>query len=129
MEKFNFATAWIFASVATGGGVDLPLLIGHADYLNRAIPTIGELTRSLKVLHGCGLVDIADGRIYLTVHGRAVADDGFARRGGLFSIPDNMRKSLDSASHPTIHTDPDLLFITDDSVAAAFQTYLKMLRT
>ena len=60
MEKFNFATAWIFASVTADGGVDLPLLIGAADTLNRAIPNIGEITRSLKALHRCGLVDIAD---------------------------------------------------------------------
>jgi hypothetical protein len=129
MDKFNFATAWVFASVTADGGVDLRLLIGAADSLNHAIPTIGEITRSLKALHRCGLVDIADGRIHLTVHGRAVADAGFARRGGRFSIPDNMRKSLDKATHPAIATTPDLSFITDESVAAAFQTYRKMLRT
>ena len=129
MDKFNFSTGWIFASVSAEGGVDLPLLIGAADSLNHAIPTIGEITRSLKSLHACGLVDISDGRIQLTPHGRAVADDGFARRGGRFSIPDNMRKSLDAASHPTIDSEPDLSFVTDESLSAAFQEYRKMLRT
>ena len=104
MEKFNFATAWIFASVTAEGGVDLPILIGTADSLNHAIPTVGEISRSLKALHVCGLVEIADGRIQLTDHGRTVADEGFGRRGGRFSIPDNMRKSLDAATHPTIET-------------------------
>ncbi|TWU50676.1 hypothetical protein Poly51_39690 [Rubripirellula tenax] len=129
MEKFNFATAWIFASVTAEGGVDLPMLIGTADSLNHAIPTVGEISRSLKALHICGLVEIADGRIQLTDHGRTVADDGFGRRGGRFSIPDNMRKSLDAATHPTIETKPDLSFVTDETVSAAFQEYRKMLGT
>ena len=129
MEKFNFATAWIFASVTADGGVDLPLLIGAADSLNHAIPTVGEITRSLKALYRFGLADILDGRILLTPHGRTVADDGFARRGGRFSIPDNMRKSLDAADHPSVDSEPDLSFVTDETVSAAFQEYRKMLGT
>lgn len=129
MDKFNFNTAWIFASVIADRGVDLPRLIGAADSLNHAIPTLGEITRALKALYACGLVDINDSRVHLTPHGRAVADDGFARRGGRFSIPDNMRRSLDAASHPTIDSEPELSFITDESLSAAFQEYRKMLRT
>lgn len=129
MEKFNFATAWIFASVTADGGVNLPLLIGAADSLNHAIPTRGEITRALKTLYACGLVDINGSHVQLTPHGRTVANDGFARRGGRFSIPDNMRQSLDAASHPTVAYEPDLSFVTDESLTAAFQEYRKMLRT
>ena len=129
MEKFNFRTAWIFASVTADDGVDLPLLIGTADSLNHAIPTRGQITRALKVLYACGLVDINGVHVKLTPHGRAVADDGFARRGGRFCIPDNMRKSLDAANHPSVDSKPDLSFITDESLAAAFQEYRKMLRS
>ena len=129
MDKFNRRTAWIFASVAPEGGVDLTLLIGLADSLNHAIPRVGEISRSLKALYRCGLVDIHDGQITLTAHGRAVAEDGFARPGGRFSIPDNMRKSLDSATHPTIDKEPDLSFVTDESVNAAYKEYLKKLRS
>ena len=129
MERFNLTTAWIFASVTAEGGVDLSMLIGAADCLNRAITTVGEISRSLKTLYHCGLVDILDGRILLTPHGRNVANDGFARRGGLFSIPDNMRKSLDAAEHPSVDSEPDLSFVNDDAVSAAFQEYRKMLGT
>ena len=128
MAKFNFSSAWIFASVTAEGGADLPLLIGVADSLNPAIPSTDEITRSLKLLYNFGLVDISDDRVLLTAHGRKVANDGFARRGGRFSIPDNMRKSLDRATHPTVDTTPDLSFITDESVSVAFQTYREMLK-
>ena len=98
MEKFNFRTAWIFASVTADDGVDLPLLNRpRLTRLNHAIPTRGQITRALKALYACGLVDINGVHVQLTPHGRAVADDGFARRGGRFCIPDNMRKSLDAA--------------------------------
>ncbi len=129
MDKFNFNTAWIFASVTADDGVDLAMLIGTADSLNHAIPTLGQITRSLKALYACGLIDVNDGRVKLTAHGRIVADDGFARRGGRFSIPDNMRKSLDAASHPAVDSEPDLSFVTGESFSAAYQSYRKMLQT
>jgi len=129
MEKFKFGAAWIFASVTADGGVDLPLLIGTADSLKHAIPTCGEITRALKAIYACGLVAINGVHVQLTPHGCTVADDGFARRGGRFSIPDNMRKSLDAANHPSVNSEPDLSFITDESVAAAFQEYRKMFRS
>ena len=130
MDKFNFNTAWIFASVTADDGADLATLVGTADSLNHAIPTFGEVTRGLKLLHACGLIHISHARIQLTSHGRTVADAGFARRGGRFSIPDNMRKSLDAASpHPGIDSEPDLSFVTEESLSAAYHTYRKMLRT
>ena len=39
------------------------------------------------------------------------------------------RKSLDAANHPSVDSKPDLSFITDESLAAAFQEYRKMLRS
>ncbi|MEO9933792.1 hypothetical protein [Rhodopirellula bahusiensis] len=74
-------------------------------------------------------MDIRDGRILLTSRGRTVADDGFARSGGRFSIPDSLRKSLDAANHPSVDSEPDLSFVTDETVSAAFQEYRKMLGT
>ncbi|MAP08509.1 MAG: hypothetical protein CMM00_06705 [Rhodopirellula sp.] len=128
MNKFGFTTAWIFASVTADDGADLATLLGTADSLNHAIPTFEEVTRGLKSLHACGLINIGDSLIQLTSHGRAVADAGYARRGGRFAIPDNMRKSLDAALHPEIDSDPDLSFITEESLSAAYETYRKMLR-
>jgi hypothetical protein len=62
--------------------------------LNHAIPTATEIRAALRALHREGLVTTRRLPAALTALGRRVQADGLARRGGLFSIVDNVLKAL-----------------------------------
>ena len=101
-DELSWADAWIFASIGGGGGrargaaAARTDLIARADMLNHAIPTDAEITGALGRLAARGLVAVRGEAIGLTALGRRVQADGLARRGGLFSIVDNMHKALRS---------------------------------
>ena len=100
MDELSWTDAWIFASLGGGGGrarggaAARADLIARADMLNHAIPTDAEITGALGRLAARGLVAMRGEAIALTALGRRVQADGLARRGGLFSIVDNMHKAL-----------------------------------
>jgi hypothetical protein len=86
--------AWIFASLSARGATTLPDLIARADMLNHAVPTPAEIRAALRALYREGLVTARRPPTALTALGRRIQTDGLARRGGLFSIVDNVLKSL-----------------------------------
>jgi len=96
--------------------------------MNHAIPTHAEIVDACEILFRHGLVDFRNGRICLTPHGRAVSEDGFGRRGGLFSIIDNMRKALNKFDHPDVDRTPDLSFLTESAMNDAYRQYREMAR-
>ncbi|MBN1606740.1 MAG: hypothetical protein JW940_08905 [Polyangiaceae bacterium] len=89
--------------LAACGGTDeqqepttLTELIARADGLNHAIPTTDEIVSALQRLYRHGLVVAAGHAIALTDLGRQIHANGWARRGGLFSVVDNMQRALRS---------------------------------
>ena len=117
--------AWIFASLAARGATTLAQLVARADMLNHAIPTVAEIRSALRVLHARGLVTVAGRAIRLTRPGRAVQASGLARRGGLFSIVENMQKALRS---PRFGRAPaagrlNLAFVTRAALDRAYAQY------
>ena len=86
--------AWIFASLSARGATTLPDLIARADMLNHAIQTTGEIRAALRALYRGGLVTAPHLPTALTALGRRIQTAGLARRGGLFSIVDNVLKAL-----------------------------------
>jgi hypothetical protein len=99
VDELSWTDAWIFASLAgtrARGATARANLIARADMLNHAIPTDAESTGALDRLAARGLVAVRGKTIALTALGRRVQADGLARRGGLFSIVDNMHKALRS---------------------------------
>jgi hypothetical protein len=123
--------AWIFASLAGGGtgrATTLAQLVAAADVLNRALPTPDEVRSALGRLAARGLVARRGRSITLTALGRQVQSDGRARRGGLFSIVDNMRRAIRSPRHraPPLAAPPAFPFVTDAAMARACAAYRSM---
>jgi hypothetical protein len=129
-SKFETSVAWIYASLGNQTdapeGTDLCSLIAAADMMNHAIPTHAEIAGALDTLFRHGLVEFRNGRIYLTPHGKTVSENGFGRRGGLFSTIDNMRKALNKFDHPAADHAPDLSFLTESALNDAYQQYRDM---
>ncbi|MBC8353676.1 MAG: hypothetical protein H8E66_16885 [Planctomycetes bacterium] len=126
-SKFETSVAWVYASLGTQtdspDGTDLCSLIAAGDMMNHAILTLGEIVSACETLSLHGLVDFKNGRICLTPHGRTVSEDGFRRRGGLFSTIDKMRKALNKFDHPVVDREPDLSFLTESELNNAYQEY------
>ena len=104
----SWSDAWIFASIAddpAGDGANLTDIVARADVLNHAIPTVRELVPAFERLFERGLIAVDGKTIRLTDYGRRVQENGRARRGGLFSIVDNMHAALRS---PRLAPDPPL---------------------
>jgi len=127
--RFTWTDAWILASLNASTAeqpvVALAELIATADYLNHAIPTLQELRSSLRTLHAHGLVEPREKKVALTPHGAAIYAKGRAKRGGLFSIVDNMLKVLNSprVKHPQPIQPATFSFITDRALAKAHAEY------
>jgi hypothetical protein len=128
--ELTWTDAWVFASLC--GGTDeqqelttLTELIARADGLNHAIPTTDEIVSALHRLHRHGLVVAAGHAIALTDLGRQVHANGWARRGGLFSVVDNMQRALRSPrfEHRVVTECLDLSFVDDDALARAHEAY------
>jgi hypothetical protein len=126
-QKFSSSHSWIFASLrgSSEAGSTLAEIVMRADMLNRAIPNLDEIVSALEKLHSHGLINIENGRTALTVHGQKVLENGLARRGGLFSIVENVGKALNSPAfdHPAISGRADIVFLTDAAYARACNDY------
>ena len=133
--SFIWTDAWIFASLNTSAaeqpGVALAELIATADYLNHAIPTLRELRSSLQTLHAHGLVEPREKKVALTPHGTTIYTKGLAKRGGLFSIVDNMLNALNSprAKHPQPTQPATFSFITQRALTKAHTEYTSNVHT
>jgi len=129
-SKFETSVAWVYASLGTQTdapeGTDLCSLIAAADMMNHAIPTRAEIVGACETLFRHGLIDFRNGRICVTPHERTVSEDGFGRRGGLFSTIDNMRKALNKFDHPVVDDELDLSFLTESALKNAYQQYREM---
>jgi hypothetical protein len=132
-EGLSWTDAWIFASLEAEGsrGTTLTTLIARADMLNHAIPTAAEIRLALRHLYAHGLVDVDGRTIRVAPPGRRIYANGLARRGGLFSIVDNMEKALRSPrfKHKGIARPADLSFVTAKALAQAWAAYHRMVRT
>lgn len=134
-EIFSSSDALIFAALAgvplAAGGCTLLQVIMGADFLDRCIPTREEVISALRILHRHGLVDCAKGVIGVTNHGREVYENGRRRRGGLFSIAENVRKALNSPriKHPLVESPIKLGFISERSMEKAYREYEHMAQT
>ena len=140
MTELAWTEAWVFASVtdgAGGTGGTLADLVARADVLNHAIPTAREIAPALERLFELGLISVSGKRITLTDLGRRAQADGFGRRGGVFSIVDNMLKALrapglarDRPPPPrprSSHALPRFWFVTEQAVAEAHEEYMRSL--
>jgi hypothetical protein len=126
-EMFSSSHSWIFASLSGSpeAGSTLSEIVMRADMLNRAIPNPDEIVSALETLHSHGLIKIENDLTALTVHGQKVLANGLARRGGLFSIIENVGKALNSPAfdHPAISGRADTSFLTDVAYATACNEY------
>jgi hypothetical protein len=126
---FGRIDGWIFASLGSPErGLDdteIYALITVADVLNHAIPELDELRRSLRLLYEHGLVEFGDIGVRRTLHGHMVARNCDVRRGGLFSIVENMTKALNSTAikHPSVEGTPDLSYFTKRRYDAALKKW------
>ena len=122
LDEPTATDAWIFASIAAGRrATTLADLVVGADSLNHAIPSAVEVRSALVRLAARRLVVARGQALSLSALGRRVHADGRARRGGLFSIVDNMRRAMRSPRH---RTEPDtapprFAFVTDAAMARA----------
>lgn len=128
---FTWEDGWIFASL-TGGKASSNLvdIVAAADVLNHAIPTAQELRAALRRLHAGGLVTIRARTVGLTPHGLRVYADGIKRRGGLFSVVDNMVKALNLPRHrlPPSPEKANVSFVTAPLIARSHAEYERRLR-
>jgi hypothetical protein len=127
--EWTFNDGWILMSVFLTHGEDgacLDDVIGAADAMNHAIPTQGELSRSLTRLASCGVLSenggpyrIADAYMPLI----AKANSG---KGGLFSTPDKGKNWLSRMRFDV--DDTVRVAVTKEQLSKAFESYRKRLR-
>ncbi len=102
-------------------GATLDELIGAADAMNHAIPTNGELSRSLTRLASCGILTESGGRFQIAdrfIPLIAKANEG---RGGLFGTPGKGKKWL---ARSKFDVDDSIdISITGERLSSAFALY------
>ena len=107
-------------------GASLDSVIGAADAMNHAIPTTGELSRSLTRLASCGVLSEDDGRFRIAETHLPLIDKANKGKGGLFSMPDKGRKWL---SRMKFDVDDSIrVSVTEEQLAQAFDRYRERLR-
>jgi hypothetical protein len=129
MRAWTINDGWILMSVfLTCGerGASLADVIGAADVMNHAIPTSGELSRSLTRLAACGIVIEHAGRFRIADELLPLIAKAKEGKGGLFSIPEKGNKWLSRTRFEA--DDAVRVVITDEQVASAYESYLKCLR-
>jgi hypothetical protein len=107
-------------------GAALDELIAAADAMNHAIPTRGELIRSLTRLASCGVLSEENGRFRIAKSYLPLIATANQEKGGLFSTPDKGKKwlsQMDFTVDDSVH-----VAITDQQLSEAFSTYHKRLR-
>ena len=128
-QKWSFTEGWVLMSayvVQRDEGATLDELIGAADVMNHAIPTSGELTRSLSRLACHGIVKVKDGRYLINpiyLHGIEKAKNS---RGGLFELPNKGRRWLQSMTFDTAAA--MTIVVNDEQLKAAYQQHREKLR-
>lgn len=128
-SEWTFNDGWILMSVflAHGGsGAALDDLIGAADAMNHAIPTSGELSRSLTRLASCGILTESNGRFRIADIFIPLIAKAHEGRGGLFSTPDKGKRWL-AKSKFNVDGAVDIS-ISDERLSLAFALYRKQLR-
>ncbi len=127
MDKPEFSTTWIFSAIYILGDdeVSLSKLIGSADGLNHAIPTVDEICSALSYLESHDLVELANKEIHVTSYGKELFSAAKKRRGGWFKIPDNVlfifNKKLDCDKEVKIK---QYDFINDETINTAYKEYV-----
>lgn len=128
--EWTFNDGWILMSVyLTHGdvGASLDELIGAADAMNHAIPTTGELTRSLTRLATCGILTEVDNRFRIGEHFLPMIAKANQGKGGLFSTPDKGKKWLSRMAFDL--NEVVEISITSERSGAAYKLYRKRLRS
>ncbi len=126
---FGRIDGWVLASMGHPErgmeDTDLFFLIHVADLLNHSIPELDEIRGALRLLYRYGVVEFGDIGVRRTPHGHMVAQNCLARRGGLFSIVENMTNALNSPriKHPTVTGTPDLSYFTKRRYEAALKKW------
>lgn len=127
--EWTLNDGWILMSVfLTHGasGATLDELIGAADAMNHAIPTRGELSRSLTRLASCGVLAESNGRFRIADRFIPLIAKASEGGGGPFSMPDKGKKWL-AESKFTRDESVDIS-ITDERLSLAYGLYCKRLR-
>lgn len=132
-KYFVWSDAWVFASLAgtvgQSGAVEFDRLIACGDLLNHAILSDKEIRDALLKLHRRGLVEVKGKKVLVLALTEVLHTKIRGMRGGLFSIPDNALKVLNSprTDLPNIDEIPDVAFITADYVKNAYKSYVKLI--
>ena len=127
--EWTFNDGWILMSVFLMHGADgasLSYLIAAADAMNHAIPTSGELTRSLTRLAKCRVLANIDGRYRISTDYLSALTAANDKRGGLFATPEIGKKWL-TKNEFEIDEDAEIP-VTQDDVTAAFDEYRSAIR-
>lgn len=127
--EWTFTDGWILMSVyLTHGdvGASLNELIGAADAMNHAIPTTGELSRSLTRLATCGILTEVDNRYRIAEHYLPMIAKANQGKGGLFRTPAKGQKWLSRMTFDV--NDAAEISITAEQSGEAYKQYRKRLR-
>ena len=121
MSGWDFADAWVFASVAGSGpedGTSLTEIVLYADALNHALLLESEFTSAFGRLHAAGLADgsVPEDRYWLTDKGTALRA-AFGYRG-LTGWLDVVPRALASIDPPLRTPWPLPVGAFDDAVRA-----------
>jgi len=136
VEEWTFADGWILAAtclVQKPGGARLADVIAAADFIDHAIPTAGELSRTFSRLAACGLLRVAccvfraENKLY------AVSEDhlpaiktAMASQGGMFDYARNCLRWLnDGGFEATVRTE---VAVSNSEVVAAYEEYRAKLK-
>jgi hypothetical protein len=72
MVNYKFGDGWIFRAIhlTNGeGGIDLDRMIGTADFINKAIPTVEEVNHACSKLIELDFLEIVNGKLLITDSG------------------------------------------------------------
>ncbi|MBT3032197.1 MAG: hypothetical protein KME36_13940 [Candidatus Thiodiazotropha sp. (ex Lucina pensylvanica)] len=127
MNDQEFAKTWIYSAVyiLNKGEVSLSELIGSADGLNHAIPTIEEICIALSFMEAHDLVKVSNKTIHTTAFGNELFSAAKKRRGGWYKIPDNVlfvfNKKLSNEKEVKVK---QYSFLNDESINKAYEEYV-----
>lgn len=107
-------------------GASLAELLGAADAMNHAIPTKGQLSRSLTRLASCGVLKEEGDRFRIADTHLPLITKVKDEKGGLIELPEKGKKWLiQSAFSPN---DSTRIAISEERLLSAFELYRKLLR-
>jgi hypothetical protein len=119
--RTRWSDAWILAAVEWAGGGDLAQIIGAADAINHAIPTIEEVEHAVKFLGAAGLVRFSNNSIALTDEGKR--EWRRAESGDIFATLDRLEALLKNL--PEVAPEAASDWVLDRSTyMSAYQRYM-----